>query len=630
MNAFQTRDPRETGSSRKIGLAHLAFFRAYVQGLDTRQMWERYLGGTGPGDLRSVRGTLQWLRLEFVAAARRQGQARYAAVLKRDANLLPEDKAPSLDAFAQRFPEGFYSERELIALYAEEVGQGGNNAQRRARLRERQLEALAWAEKHLVSSPVASDRLEGWLDAPVAGRLARVGIGTVGELVDFINTHGYRWWVRVPRLGEKGAARLTRFLDENAESVGVSLLPYAMTPKRSAAMAPIIAAAPRATGILPLERFVTPASLDGSTGRYRADPALCMLEARNDYEAIQAWLQTKREASRRSCRKEAERFLLWAIVQKGKPVSSLTAEDCTEYRDFLADPQPAARWCAPRGTDRWAPGWRPFTGPLSAASQHQATVILKGLAEWLMRQRYLIGNPWDGLPAREHVEKKVQADRSLTRRQWAALMDYRRGLPATEAVRRENFVLSFAHATGLRRFELAQATTGDLVRVPVDGEDEEAWILKVTGKRSIVREVPFPARAMEALCDYLSYRGLPANPSDCPPETRLIGRLSAGADGEPKGRAGVSADGVYKMLKKVFADAAKAMVDKADAQRFKQASTHWIRHTHGTHAVAAGIPVDVVQGNMGHASLDTTTIYVTAERSRRIKEMRRLSAVRAI
>ena len=53
----------------------------------------------------------------------------------------------------------------------------------------------------------------------------------------------------------------------------------------------------------------------------------------------------------------------------------------------------------------------------------------------------------------------------------------------------------------------------------------------------------------------------------------------------------------------------------------KEASTHWLRHTHGMHAVESGMPLDVVQQNMGHESLDTTTIYVTAEQRRRIKAM---------
>ena len=113
-----------------------------------------------------------------------------------------------------------------------------------------------------------------------------------------------------------------------------------------------------------------------------------MLEASNDYEAIVAWLASKGSRhTTRAYRKEAERFLLWAIVQRQKPLSSMTLEDCTVYRDFLADPQPRDKWCGPRSRERWGPLWRPFEGPLSPASQKQAIDILRSLFEWLMRQR---------------------------------------------------------------------------------------------------------------------------------------------------------------------------------------------------------------------------------------------------
>jgi AcrR family transcriptional regulator len=49
------------------------------------------------------------------------------------------------------------------------------------------------------------------------------------------------------------------------------------------------------------------------------------------------------------------------------------------------------------------------------------------------------------------------------------------------------------------------------------------------------------------------------------------------------------------------------------------ATAGWMRHTYGTHAVGAGMPLDVVQQNMGHASLDTTTGYTTSEERRRMK-----------
>jgi integrase/recombinase XerD len=75
----------------------------------------------------------------------------------------------------------------------------------------------------------------------------------------------------------------------------------------------------------------------------------------------------------------------WAMtkqaLQLGKPLSSLTHEDCLRYHAFHADPQPSATWVAgsgrkhPRGDARWSQ----FYGLLSPASIRQATVILNVL-----------------------------------------------------------------------------------------------------------------------------------------------------------------------------------------------------------------------------------------------------------
>ena len=58
--------------------------------------------------------------------------------------------------------------------------------------------------------------------------------------------------------------------------------------------------------------------------------------------------------------------------------------------------------------------------------------------------------------------------------------------------------------------------------------------------------------------------------------------------------------------------------------RLRKASTHWLRHTFGTRAIAKEVPLDVIQAQMGHASIQTTTaIYGRAPMRRRIDEMDR-------
>jgi hypothetical protein len=70
---------------------------------------------------------------------------------------------------------------------------------------------------------------------------------------------------------------------------------------------------------------------------------MCALQADNDWRAINAWLE-RREATdtQRAYRREAERPMLWAIVERSKALSSLTSEDATNYRAFMRHPAPRA------------------------------------------------------------------------------------------------------------------------------------------------------------------------------------------------------------------------------------------------------------------------------------------------
>ncbi|MFM0084510.1 site-specific integrase [Paraburkholderia sediminicola] len=66
----------------------------------------------------------------------------------------------------------------------------------------------------------------------------------------------------------------------------------------------------------------------------------------------------------------------------------------------------------------------------------------------------------------------------------------------------------------------------------------------------------------------------------------------------------------------------RAQLALTEDERRQLASTtpHAFRHTFGTQA-AVDVPLDVVQQVLGHASLQTTTIYVQAERKRVRREL---------
>ncbi|MEW5889470.1 MAG: phage integrase family protein [Pseudomonadota bacterium] len=395
---------------RKVGRHHLALYRGWLQGLDLKALADRYLE-TGL-DLRLAKATLVWLRDTLSQAALRHGHRGEARLLRLHLASGQQGKAlpcPSLDDFrAEHDPGGFYREEELIALYLDAFPEARDKRGRqRQRLIDRQIAALVWIERLLVTDPVPADPVSAWFDQPIADRLILAGIPTVGALLERIRGRGYRWWVTVPKLGEKGANRIVAWLRGYESSLG-ALPGHALAPLRTQPVPALIQERSRETAIVPMEAFAVPDALAGATGsnRYPGQPRI---QAVNDLQAIQSWLATKSGSSNteRAYRKESERLLLWAVIERRKALSDLTVDDCAAYRDWLSalgrsSPEhwpfrvSQSDWIGKRNTPRFSPAWRPFDGCLSAASVRQALTIVSGLFEWLVRVQYCAFNPLVG------------------------------------------------------------------------------------------------------------------------------------------------------------------------------------------------------------------------------------------
>jgi len=82
------------------------------------------------------------------------------------------------------------------------------------------------------------------------------------------------------------------------------------------------------------------------------------IKAQDDPEAVRARIaaRTGSAYTARQYKREAERFILWAVVERGKAMSDVTAEDSRRYVDFLADIPP--RWMSRRQCRVWRPGGR--------------------------------------------------------------------------------------------------------------------------------------------------------------------------------------------------------------------------------------------------------------------------------
>ncbi|MCP3023632.1 tyrosine-type recombinase/integrase [Cupriavidus basilensis] len=367
----------------------------------------------------------------------------------------------------------------------------------------------------------------------------------------------------------------------------------------------------------PIERLRLPAELSGAAGTNRARGGTPQISAAEDLAAVTAWLARYAETptTLQTYRREVERLLLWAVMQHGKPLSSLTHEDLLVYERFLADPQPAWRWvmASRKKLARGAPEWRPFAGPLSPASARHTMVILNGLFAWLVNAGYLAGNPLSLARSRRSLPKP-RITRYLSHDMWQAVKDATDAMPVeTERDRlhaaRCRWLLTVLYLGGLRAAEVASTRMGAFF-CRRDSQGLERWWMEVTGKGNKTRLVPATDELMVELARYRNANGLPPAPSpgeDRPIVLPVIGRERA-----------LSRGALHLVLKEIFALAAEQLRARGPewasrAEVLASASAHWLRHTAGSHMTDRQVDLRFVRDNFGHASIATTSAYLHTE-----------------
>lgn len=367
--------------------------------------------------------------------------------------------------------------------------------------------------------------------------------------------------------------------------------------------------------LVALDPLVIPAHLDGNQGRNRAaSPG--QLAATDDRSAVLAWLARYADspATLASYRKEVERLMLWCGLQHGVALSDLTHEDLLVYQRFLADPQPAERWVMAPGQKpgRDSPLWRPFAGPLGASSQRQALSILNAMLSWLVEAGYLAGNPL-ALSRRKRRLAAPRVSRFLPMEHWEVVKSTIEAMPVINErdrlhASRCRWLFSLLYIGGLRVSEICSATMGGFFsRHSADGR--ERWWLEVTGKGGKTRLVPATGELMAELMRYREVQGLgmlPLESENTPLVIPLIG------PNKPMARSAI-----HEIVKAVFRESAARLRRRgpefeAAAAHVEQASTHWMRHTAGSH-LSEKADLKVVRDNLGHANISTTSIYLHSE-----------------
>ena len=153
---------------------------------------------------------------------------------------------------------------------------------------------------------------------------------------------------------------------------------------------------------------------------------------------------------------------------------------------------------------------------------------------------------------------------------------------------RDRAVLELLYASGIR--------VGELVSLDVDDIDLADRVVRVMGKGSKERVVPFGVPAAAAVVDWLAVRGAVARAGSGP--ALFLGRRG--------GRVGARQvrSAVHEML--------SHLPDAPDL------GPHGLRHSAATHLLEGGADLRMVQELLGHSSLATTQIYthVSMERLR--------------
>jgi site-specific recombinase XerD len=200
--------------------------------------------------------------------------------------------------------------------------------------------------------------------------------------------------------------------------------------------------------------------------------------------------------------------------------------------------------------------------------------------------------------------------------EWALIRPVADGIEWTggwseEGAQRLRFVLDFWYATGLRPSEIVAALLGHIK----DDTHGDVW-LHVLGKGSKQGKVALPFLARGALDRYLAHRGLPVTRELWKPGTPLVPALT-----EEGG--GLGASRLWSVMHCFFAHAAIQLetLSPVTAQKLRQATQHWMRHTHATHALARGVDLTVVRDNLRHASVATTSVYLHTDQMKRARQV---------
>ena len=347
--------------------------------------------------------------------------------------------------------------------------------------------------------------------------------------------------------------------------------------------------------------------------------------------------------------KEVERFALWLIHEKQKPISAVNRADWLAYLDFLKSPP--ATWCSTKARKFQKdgitvnPGWRPFeirtvheplatksididddpqlvTG-LSENSQALAKRIIESMFTFLVVAGHLNANPAMSPRTRNRVSatKKSFSERTIS----DELVDYTIDTlfhAQNKAVSerdvfgylRARYIIQLLVATGLRLSEAAEHSYADIsVR-------KDRWFLDIIGKGDKPRTIELFDDLISVMKEFRLALGCSSPTPLYNDSMKLIPRK--------KINTAISDRRIIQIVRESFDLACNAKLAEAevavsvdekgkllrDASYLEKASAHYLRHNHASYFLKnSGQNLKATMSRLGHADVSTTMIYIHDE-----------------
>lgn len=285
---------------------------------------------------------------------------------------------------------------------------------------------------------------------------------------------------------------------------------------------------------------------------------------------------------------EVEEFLSWMVAEKGRSANTIAAyrRDLSGYCEWLSANDTTVLQVTHRQLVDFV-GVRRGSGAATSS-------VARQLAAVRMLHRYLSveGERRDD-PAGELEGVRVPSGipKPLTEEQVTSLLD---AVVVTEPIHRRDLALiELLYATGARISEAVGLSIGEI--------DLDAQLVRLFGKGSKERIVPFGSTAADALEDWFSPSG----------RARVI---------PDRWRSRDDAEAVFLNTRggRLTRQAAWQMIKKYGIRAGigDQLSPHVLRHSCATHLLDHGADLRVVQEMLGHASISTTQIYTKVSQER--------------